>query len=209
MLDPDQVPLGVDITDAQVHHFTDAQPAAIRRHQQRPLPQRGGTGQQARHLLAAEDLRELLDALGQGQRKGRAFQRDRVEKPQPEDGAPYAVGSQGALLDQVAEVALNLLRTQCLGPLVVVLRQPLHGGQIRLLGARGHPPHDQSVLHPFASLSPTDLLVCRGLPGPEHGVLGGHCQPLRDLARPNGRQRKYKRWEKISDYATTSHRAAV
>ena len=55
-----------------------------------------------------------------------------------------------ALLDQVADIALALLGAASIGPWAIGLRQSLYGRQIRLLGARRHPAHDQIMLHTLA-----------------------------------------------------------
>jgi hypothetical protein len=51
------------------------------------------------------------------------------------------------LLDQIADVGLDLRFTEDVGWLVIVLGQPLHRCQIRLLGAQGHAAQDQIVVH--------------------------------------------------------------
>ena len=141
---------GIDVADFKGAQFGHAQPGAIGGHQQRPVLRMARRLDQARHLLARENLRQFLRCAGARNLElgFGVLERGVVAELKRADRDVATAPGKLPLLDQVQQVALYFFCADLIGTAVVVLRHRRHCGNIGLACARRHATQHHVGFHP-------------------------------------------------------------
>jgi len=168
LLDPHRHTVGIDVRNLERDHLADAQARGVDGHQQEAMTRLGGDGKQPPHLFLAQDLGQFLRLLREGHVKRRPWvvQRHVIEEPEGVGRLTARAPGELALLNQVREVRLDFVVGDLVGRSAVVLRQPDHSSDVRLVGAWGEAAHGHVADHPVSELA-------HGTPPWSDGLQGG------------------------------------
>ena len=195
LLDPDGHTCRVDVAHLQMTQLPDPQPRPRGGHQHDTVLGIGGELDQARDLLARQDLGQLLGLARSRDLELRLgmLERDVVAELQRVDRDVAAAPGELALLDQIQKVALYLLLTDLIGTAPIVLRHRRHRSKIRLARANRHPAQHHALVHPCAQRTHLCLPFVIAGPSPhDHAdtdrtlALAGPCTPT-NSERSSGR----------------------
>jgi hypothetical protein len=165
--DPDRHAVDVDVRDLEGDRLADAKTRGVDDGQDEPMTRMRRRGEQPPHFLAAEDLGELLGLLGQRDHElgPRAAERDVVQEAEGVGSLATRAPGELAIVDQVREVRLDFVVGDLVRRPAIVLRQPDHGGDVRLVGPRRESANGHVAHHAGPELGHGAPPGCGELPG--------------------------------------------
>jgi len=110
-LDADRHAVGVDVRHPERNRLAHAQPCAIDGGEQQPMTWMRGRGEQSPHLFPAQNLRQFLRLLREGDVEvgARMTERHVIEEPEGVGRLTARAPGHLPLQDQMGEVCLNLV----------------------------------------------------------------------------------------------------
>ena len=132
LLNPDQPPGTLDMPGLEANGFTDPQSRAVDGHQQRPVFGIVGEGDQAESFLDGERVRKFLLFTPGGNREGpiRSFKDSCVQKTEGGKCNVAGVPGEFSFLDQIEQIALDLVLGQLIGGLHIEFCQTGDRGDV-------------------------------------------------------------------------------
>jgi len=158
LLDPHRHAVGIDVGHLEGDRLADAQAGGVDGGEQQRMAWMRGRGKQPPHLFPAENLRQFLRLLREGDVKvgARMAERHVVEEAEGVGRLTARAPGELPLEDQVGEVRLDLVVRQLIRRAPVVLGQAHDGGDVRRVGAPGETTHGHVANHAGAELAHGD-----------------------------------------------------
>jgi hypothetical protein len=155
---------GLDVAHLEGTDFGEPQPGSVGGHQDGTGAQGIAGGEQPSDLVAREHHGQTLGHFGHRNLEPElALLQDVAEEEAAGAGGLIDAGvGQLLLLNQVQQVALDLLGVEPIRRAAVVLGQSRYAGQVGLPRAQRKSAQDHGIVHPLAQFSHVVLLVMSG-----------------------------------------------
>ena len=152
LADADDHALAVDVGDAQAGDLGDPQAGGIGGHEQGAVLEVGDGGEEAGHLVGAQDDRESAGLLGRGDARGDivAAQGLAVEEAQGAAGLVIVAHGDVPLLEEMEQVVADVFGAEVIGRGVEVAGEAGDASDVGLDGRRGEVAEGHVVDHAAA-----------------------------------------------------------
>src|SRR5664279_4727687 len=142
----------IDVANLQMKQFIQAQSGGVERGDDGPVLEVAGPVEDGRDRGRVDDIGQLWDAFGAGNRLVEPGSLERLDVEEAECCSVnlQCAGADLALVEQVEQVLPDLLRAEALGRSVEVFGEALDGCHINISSERGEVAELQLLKHAFA-----------------------------------------------------------